>query len=111
MNIKVKKLHGSRVEISSEYNLERYLLKNWDIFFTMQYIGVRKKISSRSIVDILALQKKTFIILELKFRPIRPCDNRQLNRYIRDLSKQTTFKVQGMLIGYNQMTNQISVTQ
>ena len=96
-----------RPEISSEAHLEKYIIKNWIEFFNIDFLRTRKKISKKSVIDILAKKENVFIIIELKFRSLRKKDKKQLNRYIRDFSKDKLETVKGILIGYNRWTQEI----
>jgi len=102
--IHIRNLEKFHPGITSEAHLEKYLIKNWKEFFNLDFIRTRKKISKKSIIDILAQKDNEIVIIELKFRSLRTKDKKQLNRYLREFPAG-----KGILIGYNRMTEEIEV--
>ena len=108
--IHIRSLERYHPGITSEAHLEKYIIKNWKIFFTFDYYATRLKISKRSIVDLVGVDDNSFYLIELKFRPIRHKDELQVRRYRRDFIKTCPSKpVKTILIGYNQMSQHIEV--
>lgn len=102
--VKVKELEHQSQEITSEAHLESFLVRNWDRFFNVRLIQTRKRVSRRSVVDILSESDDGKVVIELKFRPIRRSDRRQLNRYVKDASA-----ISGLFIGYNRLIGKFEV--
>jgi RecB family endonuclease NucS len=106
----LEKYHpGYREEITSEYHLERVILGYWDDIFPFNNTAIRKKISKRSIVDMLGENDEYTYVIELKYRPKRQRDIKQLNRYERDLKKIITRKIRKILIDYNHFNGDINI--
>jgi len=101
---------GLKKEITSEAHLEKIILKNWNKIFPFNFYAKRKKISKRSIVDIIGKSDNNYYLIELKYRPIRKTDALQIKKYIKDF-KQTygvTFFKQ-FLIDYNHKTERVNI--
>jgi len=106
----LEKYHpGYKYNTLTEHHLEVVILNSWDDIFSFNHIATRKKISKRSIVDMLGENDKYIYIIELKHRPKRQKDIKQLNRYEKDLSKIRNKKIRKILIDYNWTTEKINI--
>ena len=107
--IHVKNIEKYHPDIRSEAQFEKYIINNWNEFFQMRLLSIRNKISKKSIVDLLAVKDDTNIIIELKSRPFRKKDVKQLKRYLKEY-KKTNKKTIGYLIGFDRMNLNIKVS-
>lgn len=96
-----------RIEITSEAHLEKYILKNWKKFFNFDYYATRLKISRRSIVDLVGVDDDYFYLIELKWRPVREKDKRQVKRYAKDFLHRKPIRT--IIIGYNHKSEHLEV--
>ena len=97
-----------KAEIYSEGHLERFILQRWGDIFPFNHEGTRKKISKRSIPDFIGGNENGCYIIELKHRPIRESDSRQIWKYRKDASLVDNL-LGVFIVGYDNWKQEISI--
>lgn len=108
----LKKHHKGFInEMMSESHMEMFIFDHWVEIFDFIYLSARMKISKRSIIDMLGFNKDCFYIIELKYRPIRAIDIKQVNRYVKDFKiySKTELPIKTFLISYNHINREINI--
>ena len=96
--------------IISERHLEYFIVSKWKEMFCFSLYATRFHISKRSIADMVGITLEGIYIIELKYRPKRNVDMRQIKRYQRDWRENFYLPVLGsFLIDYCHMKKEVNI--